>query len=572
MVHSKKQGDVASSVEKRNYPVHPEAYTLYEEIGKGAGAYVYRAVCKPFEEIVAIKILDFEHGDINKYANEAQLMRLVEHPNVVKAHCSFVNEHDLWVVMPFMDGGSCLHILKAAYTEGFKEEAIIATVLHEVLKGLEYLHQIGQIHRDVKAGNILVNSHGEIKLGDFGVSACLFDSCDRLHTRNSIVGTPCWMAPEVVENLHGYDFKADIWSFGITALELAHGHAPFSKYPPVKVFLMTLQHAPPGLDYPRDRKFSKSFKQMIAMCLVKDPLKRPSAKKLLRHPFFKHCKSRESVVHTLLEGLPTLGERLKALKMREADMIAQEWKKEEISQNEYKRGISDWNFNVEDVKAQAALIQDVEETLSEKYQEIGLDTVKQPAEDNSFSVGHYLKDNDADNENVKVLRTKADALSFGEENINVWEWIVRFGLKREFWTKVIISRFGGSVRNPFSDKKHIGAQNVVDCNGTVVPNAVGPSSAKLPGMHLVYFVFSANVDDLDKKPEGRVVQKRGRFKVTSEDVDLEKVHPSPVLQKALGGQVSRTTVFQLAQKGHEISFMGAHFNFLSFSDISSITK
>ncbi|KAJ0776088.1 putative protein kinase STE-STE20-Fray family [Helianthus annuus] len=169
-----------------------------------------------------------------------------------------------------------------------------------------------------EAGNILISENGAIKLGDLGVSACLFDSGDRQRTRNTFVGTPCW---------------ADIWSFGITALELAHGHAPFSKYPPMKVLLMTLQNAPPGLDYERDKKFSK----MIASCLVKDPSKRPSAKKLLKHSFFRQAKSNEFIARKLLEGLPAIGDRLQALK------------------NEYKRGISCWNFDLEDMKAQASL-------------------------------------------------------------------------------------------------------------------------------------------------------------------------------------------------------------------------
>ncbi|KAL6141152.1 hypothetical protein ACLB2K_059443 [Fragaria x ananassa] len=338
-------------MEKKKYPIGPEHYKLYEEVGQGVSASVHRALCKPFNEVVAIKILDFERDncDLNNISREAQIMILVDHPNVLKSHCSFVSDHNLWVVMPFMAGGSCLHILKAAYPDGF-EEVVIATILREILKGLEYLHHHGHIHRDVKAGNILIDSRGAIKLGDFGVSACLFDNGDRQRMRNTFVGTPCWMAPEVMEQLHGYDFKADIWSFGITALELAHDHAPFSKYPPMKVLLMTLQNAPPGLDYERDRKFSKSFKQMIASCLVKDPSKRPFAKKLLKHSFFKQSRSNDYIARTLLEGLPALGDRIKELK------------------NEYKRGISGWNFNLEDMKAQASLIQDVDDPTPDSSQ------------------------------------------------------------------------------------------------------------------------------------------------------------------------------------------------------------
>ncbi|XP_058734337.1 uncharacterized protein LOC131606070 [Vicia villosa] len=310
-----KNKDKANETEKRKYPTGAKHYLLHEEIGQGVSASVRRAICVPFDEVVAIKILDFERDrcDLNNVSREAQTMVLVDHPNVLKSYCSFVSDHNLWVVMPYMAGGSCFHILKVAHPEGF-EEVVIATILKEVLKGLKYLHHHGHIHRDVKAGNILIDSHGAVKLGDFGVSACVFDSGDRQRSRNSFVGTPCWMAPEVMEQLHGYNFKADIWSFGITALELAHGHPPFSKYPPLKVLLMTLQNAPPGLDYESDKKFSKSFKKMISCCLVKDPSKRSSAKKLLKHSFFKQARSSDYISHTLLEGLPALGSRMKILK------------------------------------------------------------------------------------------------------------------------------------------------------------------------------------------------------------------------------------------------------------------
>lgn len=355
--------NMEQKVEKKKYPVLSSMYTLMEEVGQGASAIVYKAKCIPFNETVAIKVLDMDrcNNSLDDIRREAQTMSLINHPNVLSAHCSFVVDHSLWVVMPYMAGGSCLHIMKSAYSDGF-EEPIIATVLKECLKALEYLHQHGHIHRDVKAGNILIDAHGAIKLGDFGVSACMFDTGDRQRTRNTFVGTPCWMAPEVLEQVNGYDFKADIWSFGITALELAHGHAPFSKYPPMKVLLMTLQNAPPGLDYERDKRFSKSFKEMIAMCLVKNPAKRPTAEKLMRHSFFKHAKSSEYIVRTVLDGLAPLGQRFRDLKVKDAERLAQKKMpfdvKEERSQNEYKRGVSSWNFDIEDLKAQAASIQD----------------------------------------------------------------------------------------------------------------------------------------------------------------------------------------------------------------------
>ncbi|KAH8959971.1 hypothetical protein BDL97_06G105700 [Sphagnum fallax] len=370
--------------EKKMFSLVPGDYKLLEEVGQGVSATVYRAVFEPLNEVVAIKSLDLErcNSNLDDICREAKTMSLISHPNVVKAYCSFVVDQSLWVVMPYMSGGSCLHIMKSAYPNGF-DEPVIATMLKETLKALDYLHRHGDIHRDVKAGNILVDGNGAVKLGDFGVSACMFDTGDRQRSRNTFVGTPCWMAPEVMEQLHGYDFKADIWSFGITALELAHGHAPFSKYPPMKVLLMTLQNAPPGLDLERDKKFSKSFKEMIAMCLVKDPSKRPSAEKLLRHSFFKHARSFDYIARHVLEGLPPLGERVKNLKITDANRLAQKKmpfdEQEEKSQNEYKRGVSSWNFNLEDLKKQAALIQDDEENPFPKTVIEVEEVLKQPA-------------------------------------------------------------------------------------------------------------------------------------------------------------------------------------------------
>ncbi|XP_015066246.1 serine/threonine-protein kinase BLUS1 [Solanum pennellii] len=351
---------------EKKFPVNAKDYILYEEVGDGVSATVYRALCIPLNEIVAIKVLDLEkcNNDLDGIRREVQTMILIDHPNVLRAHCSFTAGHSLWVVMPFMAGGSCLHIMKSSYPDGF-EEPVIATLLREVLKALVYLHYHGHIHRDVKAGNILIDSNGAIKLADFGVAACMFDTGDRQRSRNTFVGTPCWMAPEVMQQLHGYDFKADIWSFGITALELAHGHAPFSKYPPMKVLLMTLQNAPPGLDYERDKRFSKSFKEMVAACLVKDPKKRPSSEKLLKHPFFKQARGHDYLARTILDGLPPLGDRFRMLKAREADYLLQNQAmyedKDHLSQQEYIRGISAWNFNLEDLKNQAALLPDFDD-------------------------------------------------------------------------------------------------------------------------------------------------------------------------------------------------------------------
>ncbi|KAK9053056.1 hypothetical protein SSX86_029686 [Deinandra increscens subsp. villosa] len=356
---------------QKTYTTNPDHYNLLEEVGYGASATVYRAIYLPSNDVVAVKSLDLERINCNldDIRREAQTMSLIDHPNVIRAFCSFVVNQNLWVVMPFMAEGSCLHLMKSSYPDGFEESAI-ASILKETLKALEYLHRHGHIHRDVKAGNILLDTNGVIKLGDFGVSACMFDRGDRQRSRNTFVGTPCWMAPEVLQPGSGYDFKADIWSFGITALELAHGHAPFSKYPPMKVLLMTIQNAPPGLDYDRDKRFSKSFKELVAMCLVKDQTKRPTAEKLLKHSFFKQAKPPELSVKKLFADLPPLWHRVKALQIKDAAQLALKKmpsaEQEAISHSEYQRGVSAWNFDIQDLKFKASLMQDDDENQDTK--------------------------------------------------------------------------------------------------------------------------------------------------------------------------------------------------------------
>ncbi|XP_038902973.1 STE20/SPS1-related proline-alanine-rich protein kinase isoform X2 [Benincasa hispida] len=570
-------------MEKKTYPIGEDFYILYEEVGQGVSASVHRALCKPLNEIVAIKILDFEREncDLASIYREVQTMILVDHPNVLKSHCSFVNGHDLWIVMPYMSGGSCLHILKAAYPDGF-EEVVIATVLREVLKGVEYLHNHGHIHRDIKAGNILIDSRGAIKLGDFGVSACLFDSGDRQRVRNTFVGTPCWMAPEVMEQLNGYDFKADIWSFAITGLELAHGHAPFSKYPPMKVLMMTLQNAPPGLDYERDKKFSKSFKQMIASCLVKDPSKRPSASKLLKHSFFKQARSNDYIARTLLEGLPVLGDRIKALKRKEEDMLAQkkmpDGKKEELSQNEYKRGISGWNFNLDDLKAQASLIQEFEESISE-ISEVGssnslcaLDVQEKKLQGQNSS---EISDIEENGMLWRQFSMKANDTVDGKRSINESTTIGSFsqhhssshhdnqtenGSSEEFQLESS-KRILGNTPNTSQHKRSISSNTLIQqevglplnrresyetekngTNGSVaigmtsqaVDDVLSDSHSKDPKSSLSP---ATNDEEQDEKAKAPVIQQKGRFKVTSESVDVDKAAASPILQKSHSMQV-----------------------------------
>ncbi|KAI8062497.1 kinase-like domain-containing protein, partial [Gongronella butleri] len=288
--------------------VLPSLLIILGHSGYGSSAVVHEAIYKPTQRRVAVKVIDldmFERNQIDELRRETALMALSKHPNVLRVYGSFVQGSKLYIITPYLSAGSCLDIMKTAFPDGFDEPAI-AVILKQTLEGLVYLHKNGHIHRDVKAGNLLMDDHGTVQLADFGVSSSLTENSE---VRKTFVGTPCWMAPEVMEQL-GYDYKADIWSFGITAIELATGHAPFAKYPPMKVLMMTLSNAPPTL--PREtstHKFTKLFQDMVDSCLQKDPKKRPTAEKLLANPFFKQIKKREYLVKTILAHVPALDQR-----------------------------------------------------------------------------------------------------------------------------------------------------------------------------------------------------------------------------------------------------------------------
>ncbi|KAK2949502.1 putative serine/threonine protein kinase [Blattamonas nauphoetae] len=297
----------------REYPADETGYQIVCQIGRGSSALVYKAICIPFNQPVAIKILDLEKvkGSFDTILKEVRMLMLSEHDNVAQVYISFVHNSSLWVVQPLFEG-SCLDMIKSHFRYGLDEYSI-ATILKGILSALDYIHNQGQIHRDVKAANLLLDAKGNVYLGDFGVSGYLIENGMRRESRNTFVGTPCWMAPEVIDQNHGYDYKADIWSLGITAIELASGSAPYSTFPPVKVLMMILHNPPPKLEDPQHGpSFSHHFHEFVDACLQRDPVKRPTALQLSKHQFIvKKAKDSAYLQREILSKIPPIDIRAK---------------------------------------------------------------------------------------------------------------------------------------------------------------------------------------------------------------------------------------------------------------------
>lgn len=212
---------------------------------------------------------------------EIKVMSQIENPDIVQYFASFMEGSILWIVMEYLAGGSLKDLIDIA---GPLPEDAIAAIMRSLLRALDYLHKGRKLHRDIKAANILLSGNGDVKLADFGVAGQMTQT---LRQRNTFVGSPFWMAPEVIRE-SAYDEKADIWSVGITAIELATGLPPYADVHYMRAILLIPQSDPPTLDGP---DYSKLIKSFIADCLQKNPTERASAEQLLSHPFLKKARS-----------------------------------------------------------------------------------------------------------------------------------------------------------------------------------------------------------------------------------------------------------------------------------------
>ncbi|XP_065376496.1 myosin-IIIa isoform X1 [Macaca fascicularis] len=289
-----------------NFPDPSDTWEITETIGKGTYGKVFKVLNKKNGQKAAVKILDPVHDIDEEIEAEYNILKaLSDHRNVVRFYGIYfkkdkVNGDKLWLVLELCNGGSVTDLVKGFLKRGERmSEPLIAYILHEALMGLQHLHNHKTIHRDVKGNNILLTTEGGVKLVDFGVSAQLTST---RHRRNTSVGTPFWMAPEVIaceQQLDTtYDARCDTWSLGITAIELGDGDPPLADLHPMRALFKIPRNPPPKLRQPE--LWSAEFNDFISKCLTKDYEKRPTVSDLLQHKFITQIEGKDVMLQKQL--------------------------------------------------------------------------------------------------------------------------------------------------------------------------------------------------------------------------------------------------------------------------------
>lgn len=257
---------------------------------------MYRAVNADTKQVVAIKALDLDlvRNEVADVQHEVALLAQLSSSaknNITKYYGSYLQGTTLWIIMDLCAGGSVRTLLKA----GPLTDKYISVILRELLVAIVHIHREGIIHRDVKAANILITTEGQLRLCDFGVAA---ETNANKSKRTTIVGTPYWMAPEVVTEGASYNNKADIWSIGVTLYEMATGNPPYSDQEVMRALMMIQKGKPPRLEGPQ---YSQLLKDAVALCLDENPEERPSALELSKHKFVRaHQRTPPSVLKDLI--------------------------------------------------------------------------------------------------------------------------------------------------------------------------------------------------------------------------------------------------------------------------------
>ncbi|CBY22488.1 unnamed protein product [Oikopleura dioica] len=299
------------------------SFDMLELLGTGSYGSVHRAITKDGlgNEFAIKKVTTSNLSDMIR---EISFMKQLDSQFIIKYYGSFCLDNSLAIVMEYCSGGSISDIYRARKLT-LTEEAC-ATIIRETLFGLDYLHQQRKIHRDVKCGNILLTEKGVAKLADFGVSGQLTET---LNKRNTVIGTPYWMAPEVIQEI-GYDCLADIWSLGITAIEMIDGKPPYSDMQVARAIYTIPQNSPPTFKDPAN--VSNIFNNFVKRCLIKKPEKRSSATDLLEDEFIKTARRTKDHIIEIIEEADEIKRRLQKQRNKRQESVNRSSGSEE---NEY---------------------------------------------------------------------------------------------------------------------------------------------------------------------------------------------------------------------------------------------
>ncbi|XP_073452201.1 STE20-like serine/threonine-protein kinase isoform X2 [Aquarana catesbeiana] len=294
-----------------------EVWEIIGELGDGAFGKVYKAQNKETGILAAAKVIDTKSEDeLEDYMVEIEILASCDHPHIVKLLDAFYYENNLWILIEFCAGGAVDAVMLEL--ERALTEPQIRVVCKQTLEALVYLHEAKIIHRDLKAGNILLTLDGDVKLADFGVSA---KNTRTLQRRDSFIGTPYWMAPEVVmcetSKDKPYDFKADVWSLGVTLIEMAQIEPPHHELNPMRVLLKIAKSEPPTLAQPS--RWSRDFNDFLRKCLEKNVDNRWTPAQLLQHPFVSVVHSNKPVRELIAEAKAEVLEELEEAKDEEED-------------------------------------------------------------------------------------------------------------------------------------------------------------------------------------------------------------------------------------------------------------
>lgn len=294
------------------FDVNPESsWNIIGELGDGSFSRVYQAQHRETGRMAAAKVCELKNEEELEDLNvEIDILNECRHENIVELLEAYYYDSKLWMLIEFCEGGAVDSIMNEL--EKPLTEPQIRYICHEMCQGLAFLHKKKVIHRDLKAGNVLLTLAGEVKIADFGVSA---KNKHTLQKRDSFIGTPYWMAPETIQcetmKDNPYDYKADIWSLGITLIEFAQRDPPHHDMSPIRVLLKIQKCEPPTLDFPS--KWSTEFSHFLKLCLQKDPTQRPTAVELLDHPFINEATNVKPVRDLILEFKAEIVEEVEEL-------------------------------------------------------------------------------------------------------------------------------------------------------------------------------------------------------------------------------------------------------------------